>query len=53
MDWSLVRGKTQVKAQVNAAVKTTRPQNVFTTCCDSEDGTVWDVSVNEAKRVTL
>lgn len=49
----LVRGKTQVMAQANAAVKTTRPQSVFITCYDSEEGTVWDVPMNEANGVTL
>ena len=53
VDWCSVRGKTQVTAQVNAAVKTTRPQSMFVTCYDSEEGTVWDVSMNEASGVTL
>lgn len=43
----------QVMAQANAAVKTMCPQSVFITCCGSEEGTVWEASMNEANEVTL
>lgn len=53
VDWSLLRGKTQVTAQVNAAVKAMCPQSVFITPYDSGEGTVWDVSMNEADGAML
>lgn len=53
MDWSLVRGKTEVMSQANAAVKTTCPQSVFPSCYDSEEGTAWDVFLSEANGVAL
>lgn len=45
MDWSLVKGKTEVMSQANAAVKTACPQSVFPSCSDSEEGAAWDVSL--------
>lgn len=51
MDWSLVRGKTKVMSQANAAVKTACPQSVFPSCSDSEEG-ARDVSLSGANGVT-
>lgn len=53
MDWSLVRGKTEVMSQANAAVKAACPQSVLPSCYDSEEGTAWDVLLSEANGVTL
>lgn len=52
VDWSLVRGKTKVMSQANAAVKTACPQSVFPSCSDSEEG-ARDVSLSEGNGVTL
>lgn len=52
MDWSLVRGKTEVMSRANAAVKAACPQSVFPSCCDSEEGAAW-MSLREANGVTL